>query len=343
MMHSTRSIYAIRNRAALERLAGSGKLFLTGIGNPLVDIIVQCDSVFMKTIGITPCTINHIQYLELENILDKLPPHTKIPGGGAANTCRMASLLGGNCVVAGCIGDDDVGGWYEDQLAREGVRSALRHIKGQKTGIFCTFIHPDGTNTRVVAPGAANSIDVESLDPEIFEAGRVLLAEGFLARKPDLLESVLMRGSISGMTVAMDLGSADFVVNSRELLARIIPEYCDIVFANEAEFFAFTGCRNTEESMRILPQGTVFVIKKGDRGAESIFAGEYTDSPVLPLEVFDETGAGDAFAGGFLASFSAGCTASECLRNANNLAGRTVMVPGASLSKIEACEAWAKK
>ncbi len=322
--------------------AASGKLRLTGIGNPLIDLVIRCDQAFLRSLGFSPGSVNHIPRKDMESVLGRLPPHDRIAGGGAANTCRIASMLGADCAFAGCVGEDELAGWYESQLARDGVLTTLSSVRGEGTGIFCTFIHSEEERTLVVAPGAALRLEVSGLDSRLFRQGGILLAEGFLARDPELLTAILRKGAAAGMRCALDLGSPELARTRKKEFFGIVDSLCDIVFANEAEFGAFTGAAELREAARLLPASTLFVVKKGARGAACLQNGRITDSPAFARAALDETGAGDAFAAGFLCAMAAGMDTAECLRRANGLAGQTVLVHGAGLSRKQAEEAFSR-
>ncbi len=105
----------------------------------------------------------------------------------------------------------------------------------------------------------------------------------------------------------------------REALLRLLPKV-NLLLVNDAEARQLSGEHNLLRAARwIQAQGTELVIvKKGEHGAILFMPDAVFFAPGYPLEeVFDPTGAGDAFAGGFMGYLaSAGSTEPEELRRA---------------------------
>jgi sugar/nucleoside kinase (ribokinase family) len=118
------------------------------------------------------------------------------------------------------------------------------------------------------------------------------------------------------------------VAATRRFLLEAIPRCCDFVFANEDEFIALSGSSVAEGigDLNLLECG--FVVKLGSRGAAFTRRGETWESPVRAQVALDETGAGDAFAAGFLSGFARGLSPERCLRLGNRIAEEVIAVPG---------------
>jgi len=110
-----------------------------------------------------------------------------------------------------------------------------------------------------------------------------------------------------------------WIDSEREALLRTLKEV-DILLVNDAEAKSLAGENNLIKSaLRILEFGPKrIVIKKGEHGAVSISESAYFSAPAYPLkEVFDPTGAGDSFAGGFMGYLAAtGDLSEENIRKA---------------------------
>jgi len=123
----------------------------------------------------------------------------------------------------------------------------------------------------------------------------------FLANiQPDLQMEVL-RQCQRPRLVALDTMNL-WIATAKESLTRILREV-DLVIINEAEVRQFTEQANLIKGARqILALGPkTLVVKRGEYGVMMITADAVFAAPAYPLEaVFDPTGAGDTFAGGFL-------------------------------------------
>ena len=97
-----------------------------------------------------------------------------------------------------------------------------------------------------------------------------------------------------------------WIENTRDSLLRTI-KGVDVVIINDAEARQLTGMPNLIKAAReILSWGPkALIVKRGEYGAALFTAGNYFAIPAFPLEsVFDPTGAGDSFAGGFMGYLS---------------------------------------
>src|SRR5580704_15347003 len=77
------------------------------------------------------------------------------PGGKGANQAVAAARLGGDVLMAGCVGDDDFGRALRAALVAEGVSdAAVRTVRGVPTGLAMITVDEGGENIITVAPGA---------------------------------------------------------------------------------------------------------------------------------------------------------------------------------------------
>ena len=130
------------------------------------------------------------------------------------------------------------------------------------------------------------------------------------------------------MTLVLDLSSRGIAAANREFLLAMLPDYCDILFANEDEFVALTDLP-LREGLELFSQWNMeVVLKRAELGAVWAGSGRILSSPVRALGPVDETGAGDAFAGAFLYGRSLGLPPERCLRLGNRIAGELLRVPG---------------
>lgn len=123
----------------------------------------------------------------------------------------------------------------------------------------------------------------------------------FLANiDPDLQIHVLKQ--MSGPKI-MALDSMNFWINNKPKSLMKAISMVDILFINDSEIRALSGEHNVIKAARAVGEMGVsmVVVKRGEYGAMLSKDGQINYMPAFPLEeVFDPTGAGDAFAGGFL-------------------------------------------
>jgi sugar/nucleoside kinase (ribokinase family) len=310
---------------------------LACVGNALIDIVAFVESGFLTTFGIQVDSAMHVSPAELEPVLEALSDVSMGAGGGAANTARTFRQLGHCASFAGMVGLDTHGALYEAELRSCGIDAFIQH-KDLPTGIFCAMIQPDGRRSILVSPGAAVHFDAGQLPDDFFSGGSglytdtLLYIDGFLAGAGDALEILVDRASRAGMRIALDVAGKGVAQANRQRFLDIIGKACSWTFMNEDEFMALTGERvdTTLVPFSAATPGTV-IVKLAAAGAVCATRGMVVESPVRAIRATDETGAGDAFAAGFLAAALAGATPARCLRLGNRVAEQVIQVPGVAL------------
>jgi len=300
---------------------------IVGIGNALMDVIAFVDEAYAPKLGFHNNAIVHFERSELEPILAELPDASVSAGGGVANAMRAAAYLGAAASFAGMVGDDDFGSRYEEELAASGVRACLAR-SGAGTGVYCALIRPDGGRTLLVAPGAAVDISLEPPKDGFFRSGALLYLECFLLADRGFFMDCLRRARAAGMETAIDLASRSLTAANRGFLLAMLPDYCDVLFANEDEFVALSGMPLREGLGLFAEWDMEVVVKRAEMGAVWAKGGRVVSSPVREMRPVDETGAGDAFAAGFLYGRSLGLAPERSLRLGNRVAEEILGVPG---------------
>jgi sugar/nucleoside kinase (ribokinase family) len=300
---------------------------IVGIGNALMDVIAFVDDDFAPSLGFHNGTTVHMDPARLDRVLCHLPDRVHNAGGGAANTVRIASILGSKAHFVGAVGEDENGREYCRDLGAAGVHLHLAP-SAEATGVFVSLVRPDGGRTVLVAAGAA--LDVSRDDPAetLFKPKAILYLEGFLLRNRSFFVSCIEGGRRAGMGIAIDLGSFSLVESERDFILEILTEYCDFLFANEDEFCSLAGLPLGEGLDLLADAGPALIVKRSERGALYVKGEVRRESPVRAIYPVDETGAGDAFAAAFLTALAGGLSPERCLRAGNRIAEEVIAVPG---------------
>lgn len=298
-----------------------------GVGNALMDVIAFVDEEFAPSLGFHNNAVVHLERERLESILPSLPDPLFSAGGGAANAARAAALLGAKAAFAGVVGEDRLGASYVEELEAWGVEPLIG-FSSSATGLYCSLIRPDGGRTLLVSPSAALDLCLESPPLAVFRSGALLLLEGYLLHERSFFVECARRARQSGMEVAIDVASHSLASANRDFLLDFLPESCDILFANEDEFSSLCDLPLREGLELFGTCDLELVVKRAERGALWARSGEVIDSPVREVRPVDETGAGDAFAAGFLVGRDRGLPPERCLRLGNRVAEEILGVPG---------------
>ena len=251
-------------------------------------------------------------------------------GGSAANTAAWLAAAGAEPVLAGRVGDDDRGRLARDELSAAGVDARLAADPDLPTGTCLVLVGPDGERTMVPDAGANDALDEADLDDELLGEGDHLHVSGYsLLREGSCpaARAAIRRAVDAGMSVSVDPSSS----------ALLSPRFLDdaegasLMLPNASEAHALTGDSDPEQAARALAGrfGEV-VVTLGPAGALWTDGDEVLRAAAVPVDaVVDSTGAGDAFAAGFLSSRAASVSTAEALAGGCRLAARAVTTQGA--------------
>jgi sugar/nucleoside kinase (ribokinase family) len=210
-------------------------------------------------------------------------------GGQAANVAAWVVELGGSARFVGKRARDPAGRILAEELRRRGVEVAGPEVE-TGTGSVVSIATPDGARTMLSDRGVSTELAPAELDPAWLERCEWLHLPGYsLVRSP--LREAALAAAAGAPQVSVDLSSTaaieEFGTTAfRDTLATLRPQ---VVFANEAE----------AELVGSIEAPTV-VVKRGARGCVVVAGGERAKLASAPGEAVDTTGAGDAFAAGFL-------------------------------------------
>jgi sugar/nucleoside kinase (ribokinase family) len=222
----------------------------------------------------------------------------KIVGGAATYICLSASYFTKKINLVSVVGEDfpqeSIG-----MLQQHGVNTAGLQVKmGEKTFFWSGKYHND-MNSRDTLDTQLNVL--ETFDPVVPEAYQdcEFLMLGNLV--PAVQRKVIMSLKNRPKLIVMDTMNFWMDIAMEELVKTIA--MVDVLTINDAEARQLSGEYSlVKAAQKILTMGPKYlIIKKGEHGALLFNNKQVFFAPALPLEdVFDPTGAGDTFAGGFI-------------------------------------------
>jgi sugar/nucleoside kinase (ribokinase family) len=152
--------------------------------------------------------------------------------------------------------------------------------------------------------GAAMTLSPDEVSPADFAGSRHAHIEGYLMFNPALAAAVVSAARTAGCTLSIDLSSFEVVNVARDWIMTQLHEGVDVVFANEDEIHALYQTKTTaydELAKRLASHGGLAAVKMGKDGAWIARGAElHRIDPVKVPQAIDTTGAGDAWAAGFL-------------------------------------------
>lgn len=221
----------------------------------------------------------------------------KILGGAATYIGLSASNFNLQSAIVSVVGDD-FPQEHLDLLTSKNIDiSGLEVVKGGKTFFWSGLYHND-LNSRDTLITELNVLaDFQPKVPENFKTADVVMLGNL---HPLVQASVLDQMDVKPKLVVLDTMNFWMDCALPELLAVI--KRIDVITINDEEARQLSGEYSlVKAAVKIHAMGPKFVvIKKGEHGALLFHDRQIFFAPALPLEeVFDPTGAGDTFAGGF--------------------------------------------
>ncbi len=249
--------------------------------------------------------------------------------GGAANVAMNLAALGIDVTLIGAVGDDETAQTLTDLLAAARVRSRFVVLQGWPTILKVRVVSRRQQVLRM---------DFEKTIPENVDA-RI---EELLAAEVDAADVVVIedydKGTLSQPAASIDLA------HRRGKRVVVDPKFkpfeayrgADVIKPNAAEFAHAVGHWRSDDELvskatalaRLCDFGAL-VVTRGELGISVVErSGTAHHLPARPVDVFDETGAGDTVAAGLAAGLAAGCSVSESAMLANLAAGIVVTKSG---------------
>ena len=222
----------------------------------------------------------------------------KIIGGAGTYIALASSFFKKNQNIVSVVGDDFPQEML-DLLSQRGVDLTGLQIKqGEKTFFWSGKYHND-MNTRDTLITELNVL--ENFDPIIpadYQSAEFLMLGNL---SPQVQRSVIERLAERPKLIAMDTMNFWMDIALDELKTTM--SMVDLLIINDEEARQLSGESSLVKASKVIrAYGPKYlIIKKGEHGALLFHGDKIFFAPALPLEeVFDPTGAGDTFAGGFM-------------------------------------------
>jgi sugar/nucleoside kinase (ribokinase family) len=258
-------------------------------------------------------------------LVDEMGLHT---GGCAVNTATALARLGLPTQVIGRIGADSFGDFLLETLDERGIDTqGVSHDPDAGTSATMVMVDPDGERRFVHYIGANAYLTLDDFDFGMIEAASILHVAGSLVLPGidgEPTAQLLQRAQAAGVTTFLDTVWDD-TGRWMDLLGPCLP-YVDYFVPSLTEAQALTGQDEPEAvAHALLDRGVGTVgLKMGADGCLVMTDGgpngstrESLRAPAFEVDVIDATGAGDAFAAGFITGVWKGWSLEKTARLAN--------------------------
>ncbi len=297
----------------------SPRFDLLGIGNAIVDVLARVEEGFLDRQGLRKGTMELIDTARAESLYAAMPPGQESSGGSAANSCAVAAGLGARVAFLGKVAADQLGQVFRHDITAAGVHFPTPPLTGGAPTARCLIVvSPDAQRTMSTYLGACVSFAEADVDTALVADAAVTYLEGYLFDPPSA-QAAFRRAAAAahqaGRLVALSLSDPFCVDRHRGAFRDLLARHVDILFANEAEICSLYQADRFEDAAEAArAEVSLAALTRSEQGSVILRGAETWHIPAAPAVVLDTTGAGDAYAAGFLAAHAAGAPMEACGR-----------------------------
>ena len=303
---------------------------VVGIGNAIVDVLVQADDDLIDNFELTKGTMTLVDEAQAERLYASVGTGLETSGGSAANTLAGVAQLGGRAGFIGRVRNDQLGGIFSHDIRSVGARfDTPAATEGPSTARCLILVTPDAQRTMCTYLGASVGLDPADLDLEMVGQAKVLYLEGYLWDSDEAKAAFIAAAEVArahGGEVALSLSDAFCVERHRESFQELVDGHVDILFANEMEITALYKANSFEEAAdQVRGRCKLAALTRSEQGSVVLNgSGTHSIAPFQLGPLLDTTGAGDLYAAGFLHAYTQGQAVEACGRLGSLCAGQVV-------------------
>jgi fructokinase len=291
---------------------------ILGIGNAIVDVLAPVDHTFLSKHNMHPGSMRLIDAQTAESLYAAMPPGTESSGGSVANSCAVAANLGARVAFQGRVAADQLGAAFAHDIQAAGVHYPSQPVPADVPTARCLIlVTPDGQRTMNTYLGACVNFGEADLNTADIEAAAVTYLEGYLF-DPPFAQAAFIRAArtarAAGRQVALSLSDAFCVDRHRQAFLDLLADV-DILFANEAEICALYETPDFADAM-VATRADVKLaaLTQSEQGSVILSGDDLFAIQAAPAKLVESTGAGDAYAAGFLTAYTQGRDLPACGR-----------------------------
>jgi len=223
--------------------------------------------------------------------------------GGTANVAIQIAKLVEKAKFVGKVGNDVFGMYFKQNLEINGVEDLTFVDERNPTGLCISMVYDDGERAMVANRGANDHFKKEEIKSciERITDSKIVYFSGYSLLSEKNAESILYvieRCHKQNCEIYFNPGAPNLI---REEFKSIIFDFVDVLILNMEEAKSMTKKNEIKDIIKsISDMVDVVVITMGEGGCIVSRSGDYAAIPTRKVRVVDTTGAGDAFAAGFI-------------------------------------------
>lgn len=308
---------------------------VTAIGNAIVDVLAQADDKQLSDLHLVKGVMSLIDSATAERLYRLMGPGVETSGGSAANTMAGIAGLGGRAAYIGKVAKDQLGEVFAHDIRAAGVTfDTPPLVRGAPTARCLIFVTPDAHRTMQTFLGACGELGPEDIDDRLIASSKVVFLEGYLWDQERAKEAFRNAAGIAaegGRKVAFTTSDPFCVERHREEFLHFIEDHVDILFANEEEVKSLYQVPDFDAALqRVRGHCEIAALTRSEKGSVVVSGDEvHVVDAERVAKVVDSTGAGDAYAAGFLYAYTQGRSLRACGKLGGMLAAEVISHYGA--------------
>lgn len=293
---------------------------VVGIGNAIVDVLVHADEKFLAQFELTKGAMTLIDSDRASVLYENMSPAVECSGGSAANTIACLASLGGQGAFIGKVSKDQLGNIFRHDIRSLGIAfETAASVGGVSTARCLIFVTPDADRTMQTFLGACVELGPADIDADMISSAQVTYLEGYLWDPPGAKQAFTKAVDLAHAAdrlVALSLSDPFCVDRYRDEFRDLVEQHIDVVFANEDEVCSLYQVDTFDDALQqVRGHCKIAALTRSEKGSVIISGDEFHVIDAEPVEqVVDTTGAGDAYAAGFLYGLTQGKPLDECGR-----------------------------
>jgi sugar/nucleoside kinase (ribokinase family) len=306
------------------------KFDVTAIGNAIVDVLAKADDALLADHKLPKGAMNLIDAETAEKLYSIMGPGVEASGGSAGNTISGIAALGGKAAYIGKVADDQLGRIFTHDIRAVGVTYDTPPLKdGLPTARSLIFVTPDAQRTMQTFLGACTQLGPEDVNMDYITSSKVVYLEGYLwdlPRAKAAMRDAALKAKDGGVKVSLTLSDAFCVARFRDEFLELAEKYVDILFANETEILSLYQVESFDDALqRVRAHCEIAALTRSEKGSVIVNRDEVHVIDAVPgVKVVDTTGAGDAYAAGFLYGYTQGHDLATCGRLGGVMAAEVI-------------------
>jgi sugar/nucleoside kinase (ribokinase family) len=293
---------------------------VVGIGNAIVDVLAHANDQFINENNLIKGTMSLVDEETAKAVYGKMGPGIECSGGSAANTIAALASLGSTGAFIGKVRDDQLGEVFRHDITALGITFETAAANdGASTARCMIHVTPDAQRTMQTYLGASVDLGPDDIDEDLIAAAAVTYLEGYLwdpEKAKQAFRKAAQTAEVSGRLVALSLSDPFCVDRHRDDFLDLVKNHVNVVFANEEEIMSLYQVESFDDALQLIRNDCdIAALTRSEKGSVIVRGDEVHIVDAESVDhVVDTTGAGDAFAAGFLHGLTSSQPLDVCAR-----------------------------